>query len=79
MYFFFFILLFVISVPALILFGFSVFYFVLGIKSVIIGMMEGNTVKKTGGLNSIFFSLLGMVAAYFLWHWLCALFLDWEL
>jgi hypothetical protein len=63
----------------LIPFGLSAFYFVLGMRSFIVGRKEKSRPKIIGAYNTLFFSALAMVVVYFLSNWLCRVFLNWEL
>lgn len=76
---FFFAVLFVITLVCLVPFGVSCFYIVLGIKSYRTGKKENSRAKMTGGMNSVVLSLAGLAGSYFLWRWLCAIFLPREL
>jgi len=74
----FFLILAIISFICLIPFGIALSYFVLGLRNYSIGRKEKSRIKKISGMNAALFSLLGMIAAYFLWVILCKIFLSWE-
>ena len=44
------------------------FYFVLGIRSSIIGRRENNRAKLIGGYNSMAISFLAIIAVTFVWY-----------
>lgn len=56
----------------------SVFYLILGVKSWITGEKEGNLQKTRGGIYSVVFSFLGIIASYLFWRFLVRIFFSWE-
>lgn len=79
MWIFYFLILVIISAPFLFLFGLSALYFILGIRSFITGRTEHSRLKKTGGINAVLFSVLGMAGTYFLWRFFMRVLLDVEI
>ena len=67
-----------ITILCLIPFGIALFYFILGVKSWVLGRKEKSRVKVISGYNGIFFSILSMVVIYFLWYWLIRNSLSWN-
>ena len=46
----------------------AAFYFFLGVRSCVVGKRENNKVKLIGGYNSMAYSLLAMIAIFFVWY-----------
>jgi hypothetical protein len=73
------VLLALLTLPCIVLAGVSIFYMIGGIRTARMGARENNRAKKITGMNSVFASLLGMIAVFFVWMYLCRIFLSWEL
>ena len=68
-----------ITVVCFIPFGISLLYFIIGIRSLLLGKKEKSPVKVAGGYNALFLSTLSMIAIFFLWYWLCHILLAWKI
>ena len=64
------ILFFIITLLCAIPFVITLVYFFMGAKSFLIGKREGSENKILGGIKSMIYSSIGVVASIILWYWL---------
>jgi hypothetical protein len=58
--------------------GIAFFYFIGGVRMIIVGSKDKIKSKKVVGYNVVFISMTVLTAIIFGWLWLCRVLLRWE-